>query len=412
MQKTLSLTAPLFIGLIMIMIGNGLQGTLLGVRANIEGFDTAMTGAVMSLYYVGYFLGCLFIPHYVSSVGHIRVFAAMASLASVTVLVHGVFPNPFFWGFIRLFTGFSYAGIFIVAESWLNNIATNKTRGKILGLYLFTCFGGLVLGQFLLNLSDPAHIELFILTSVLVSLSLIPISLSNRPSPEFHEPEHLSLRRLYIISPLGLTGALITGTASATMIGFAAVYATQMGMSYGQVALYIAIYLLGGALFQIPIGWLSDKIDRRATLISLSFISAILAFICYLTSQDIGVLFFFVTFLFGGTSLAIYGQCIAHTNDHLTHRQIISASSTLILLSGFGACFGPILASILMNIFGPEAFFLFLVGNFAAIYIFGIMRVQMRDPVPIEEQSEYIPVPTRSTPVMMQMATEDEPSKK
>jgi MFS family permease len=406
MHKALLNSWPLFFGLLLLMIGNGLQGTLLGVRATLEDFNMAAIGLIMSLYYVGYLMGSIYVPKFLTSVGHIRVFAALASLASATVLLHGIFLNEWLWGIIRIFTGFSYAGLYIVAESWLNNISTNKVRGKVVGIYMFITFGGMVLGQILLNLSDPGRIELFILTSVLVSFALIPISLSSRPVPEFEEPEHVSLKRLYIISPLGLFGAFSVGAITGIMFGIGAVYATDIGMSLGQVSTFMAVYILGGVLFQIPIGWLSDRFDRRVALIAVSFLTGILCIGCYFTSINPGLFLYLTTLLFGGLSLSLYGLCLAHTNDHLTQRQIIGAGSSLILINGAGACLGPILVSGLMQFFGPPAFFPLIFVFCLLIFSFGLLRVQLRDPVPIEEQGDYMAMPVRTTPIVMQIAEE------
>lgn len=407
MHKAIFSSWPLFFGLALMMVGNGLQGTLLGVRASLEGFDTTVTGLIMSLYYAGFLIGSYLVPKLVSGVGHIRVFAALASLASTTVLLHGLFPNEWIWAGVRILTGFSYAGLYIVVESWLNNMSTNKTRGKILGLYLFITFGGMALGQLFLNLADPQEMHLFVLTSVLVSMALLPISLSRRPAPDFDEPEHVSLRRLYIMSPLGLVGAFVIGLGNGTMFGLGAVFATEAGMSFVQVSTFMAIYIMGGVAFQIPIGWLSDHYDRRKILIIISLLSALSALVCFLTF-DQKALFYFSTFFYGGLSLTLYGLCLAHTNDHLTQRQILGAGASLILVNGAGACIGPLLTSVFMSITGTHSFFPMMSAVFALLFGFGILRTQMRDPVPLEEQSDYVAIPARTTPMVAQIVEEDE----
>ena len=267
MFKVLHNSWPLFFGIGLIMVGNGLQGTLLGVRATMEGFDTATIGLIMSLYYFGFLGGSYYVPKLMSRVGHIRVFAALASLASGTVLLHGLYPDPFLWAIIRAFTGFAYAGLYIVVESWFNNVSTSKTRGRIFGLYQLISYSGMVLGQFLLNFSDPAMIDLFVITSILVSIAIMPIALSSRPAPEFEEPDHLSLKRLFKISPFGLIGVFITGLGTGTLFGLGAVYATEIGMSIAQTSTFMAFFIVGGVVSQIPIGWLSDHFDRRIVMI-------------------------------------------------------------------------------------------------------------------------------------------------
>jgi len=246
MIKTITNSWPLFFGLALIMIGNGLQGTLLGVRASMEGFETVTIGLIMSLYYFGFLAGSYYVPKLVSNVGHIRVFTALASLASATVLIHGLIPEAWVWAPVRFLTGFAYAGLYIVVESWLNNQSTNKTRGTIFGIYQFIGFGGMAIGQYFLTFSDPGKIDLFIIASIMVSVALLPIALSSRPAPEFDEPEPLSLKKLYKISPFGLIGVFAVGFGTSALFGIGAVYATEMGMTLPQISTFMALFAFYG----------------------------------------------------------------------------------------------------------------------------------------------------------------------
>jgi len=396
---------PLFFGLALIMVGNGLQGTLLGVRASMEGFDAATIGFIMSLYYLGFLGGSIYVPKLVSGVGHIRVFTALASLASTTVLLHGVYPEPWFWAVIRIFTGFSYAGLYIVVESWLNNMSTNKTRGKIFGLYQVIGFGGMVIGQFFLNVADPGTITLFIITSILVSIALLPISLSSRPAPSFDEPDTLSLKRLYVISPLGLNGAFAMGVGTGVIFGIGAVYAKEIGMTLPQISTFMALYILGGVAAQIPVGWLSDRFDRRFVLIATTFLAGIVAIMCYFASGH-PYLLNFLFFFFGGLSLSLYGLSMAHINDHLTPRQYVGASASAILVNGAGAAIGPFGVSIVLSIFGTALFFPILAGVFLWFFAYGLYRTTKRDAVPMEDQGDYANMPVRATPISMTITEE------
>lgn len=388
------------------MVGNGLQGTLLGVRATIEGFDTTAIGLIMSLYYLGYMLGSYYVPKMVSRVGHIRVFTALASLASTTVLLHGLYPDPWLWSIIRAFTGFSYAGIYIVVESWLNDSSTNKTRGQTMSIYLLISNAGLIGGQFLLNIASPEQIDLFIITSVLVSLALLPISLSSRPAPAFNEPEPVSIKKLYKFSPLGLVGSFGIGITNGTMFSMGAVYAADMGLSLPQISTFMAVYILGGVIFQIPVGKLSDHFDRRKVIIFITLAAALVGFGCFLTSE-LGLIFLYLTlFVFGGLSLTIYGLCLAHTNDHLTPRQFVAASSSLILVNGVGSAIGPFTVSIFMAIMGIGYFFPVIAMAFLCISIYGFHRTHMRPSVPLEEQGDHIVMPPRPTPISMTITEE------
>ncbi len=219
MRTTIVASWALFLGIAMIMLGNGLQGSLLGLRATVEGFATATTGFVMSAYYVGFLLGSSLTPKLVKRVGHIRVFTALASMASAAVLLHAVFTTPAAWTAMRIVTGFSYAGLYVVAESWLNDRATNETRGQLLSVYMVIMVGGMGSGQLLLNVADPAGFELFILVSVLVSAALVPIALTAFAAPDFAAPSHVGVKQLYEISPLGVFGAFGTGIAHGAAFG-------------------------------------------------------------------------------------------------------------------------------------------------------------------------------------------------
>lgn len=405
MIRMLSTSWPLFFGLALIMIGNGLQGTLLGVRATIEGFETSTIGLIMSIYYIGFLAGSYYVPKMLSRVGHIRVFTALASLASATVLLHGLYPDPWLWAIIRGFTGFSYAGLFIVVESWLNNTATNKTRGKLFGVYQIITYGGMTMGQFLLNFADPAKIDLFIITSIMVSIALIPITLSTRPAPSFEEPDHLSLKQLFKISPLGLVGAFSTGICSGTLFGIGAVYASKIGMTLPEISTFIALFIFGGVASQIPIGWLSDRYDRRNVLIITSLLSAIVAILCLITSSHIALLYI-CTFLLGGFALPIYGLSLAHITDHLTPKQFVAGGASTILVNGMGAAIGPLTISLLMSSFGTNMYFISLSVVFMTLFIYGLYRSQKRPAVPMEEQGNYAPMPLRPTAISMNITEE------
>jgi len=390
----------LFVGLGMLMLGNGLQGSLLGIRAGQEAFATEATGLVMACYYVGLLSGAIVTPKVVGQVGHVRVFAALASTASTAALVHAVFVDPWVWGAMRLVTGFCYAGIYIVAESWLNDRSTNETRGTMLSVYMVVVLGGLAGGQLLLNLGDPNSFVLFVLASVLVSMALVPISVSVMPTPDFSAPEPLGLRKLYRTSPLGLFGSLGTGMANSALFSMGAVYAGAIGLTVSQIALFMSIAILGGMAFQWPIGRLSDKLDRRRVLTAVTFAAALAALLASLLPSGNVLALYAMIFLIGGMSFPMYSLCLAHTNDHLTPKQMVAASGTLMMVGGAGAIFGPIAVSLLMSGAGPQGFFTCVAVVHAAIGIFALYRMTRRAPVPLAEQGTTVPVTTTGyTPV-------------
>ena len=397
MKQTFSKTWPLFFGLGMMMIGNGLQGTLLGVRASIENFSVFTTGLIMSSYYFGFLVGSLQVPKLIANVGHIRVFAALASIASTTVLLHGVFVAPVIWFIVRAITGFAYAGLYLVVESWLNDASTNKNRGTILGAYMVVSFIGMTIGQALLNVADPSDVELFVITSILVSLALLPISLSRRPAPDFSVSEGISISTIWKRSPLGVLGIMLNGLAAACLFSIAPIFGIEIGLNTASISGMMIAFTMGSMIMQIPIAWISDRMDRRKVIISLAWLSAGTSALLFLISGEDTFLLFAVMALLGGLATPIYSQCISHVNDHLVPRQFVAASGTLLMMNGLGAAFGPLIVTTLMQIFGSHGFTGLLVISFATTSIFGIYRAFRTDAVPLEDQGDAIIMPARGS---------------
>jgi MFS family permease len=395
----------LFIGLGMLMLGNGLQNSLLGIRAGAESFTTETTGLIMAAYYVGLLAGAVVTPKVVGNVGHVRTFAALASTASTAALVYAVFVDPWAWGAMRMVTGFCYAGLYVVAESWLNDRATNETRGTLLSVYMVVLLGGMAASQYLLNVADPNSYVLFVLASALVSLALVPISVSVAPAPDFEAPEPLGLQALYRTSPLGMIGALGTGMANAAVYAMSPVYGSAVGLSVPQIAVFVSASIVGGMAFQWPIGRLSDKLDRRRVLTAVTFAAAAAAVLAGLAARTEPLGLYAMMFLVGGMSLPMYSLCIAHTNDYLTPKQMVSASGTLMMVGGAGAVFGPIAVSLLMGAMGSDGFFVCIGAVHAAIGVFALYRMLRRAPLPLEEQGASVPLasavsaPTATLPV-------------
>ena len=399
----------LFVGLGMLMLGNGLQNSLIGIRAGVEAFSTEATGLMMAGYYVGLLAGAIVTPKVVGNVGHVRTFAALASTASTAALVHAVFVDPWTWGAMRAVTGFCYAGLYVVAESWLNDRATNETRGTLLSVYMVVLLGGMAASQYLLNVADTNSYVLFVLASVLVSMALVPISVSVAPTPDFTAPEPLSLRQLYHISPLGMIGAAGTGMANAALYSMSAVYAGDLGLSVPQIAVFVSASIAGGMAFQWPIGRLSDKLDRRQVITAVTFAAMLAAVAASLAAVAAAagnpVPLYATIFLVGGMSLPMYSLCIAHTNDYLTPKQMIAASGTLMLVGGVGAVFGPIAVSLLMSQIGSNGFFVTIGVVHGAIGVFALYRMLRRAALPLEEQGASVPLastvgaPTATLPV-------------
>ena len=400
MLAAISSAWALLLGIALIMLGNGLQNTLLGVRATLEGFGTGVTGLVMTGYFVGFLAGSTIVPRLLANVGHIRVFAALASLASTAALVHTVFVTPVTWGLVRIATGFCFAGLYVVAESWINDAATNRTRGQLLSVYMIMVMGGMGSGQLLMVLSDPRGFELFVLVSVLISLALIPITLSVGRAPPFEAPESIGVRALFRASPLGVAGAFLIGIAHSALFAMGPVYATEIGLSVERVSLFIAAALFGGLVLQWPIGWLSDRYDRRRVIVAVAWAASGAASVAGVGGGGSYALLIVSTALLGGMSMPLYSLCGAHTNDHLTPRQIVAASATLVLVGGFGLVMGPSLAAALMQYAGPAGIFWLLALVHGCIGAYGLYRMMRREPVPLDEQRTYDPVSLRTSPIV------------
>ena len=395
----------LLLGLALLMLGHGLQGTLLGVRASMEGFATETTGLIMTGYFAGYAFGSTIVPRFVRHVGHVRVFAALASLASVAVLAHMVFVEPIPWLLMRLLTGFCFAGLYIVAESWINDVATNETRGKLLSVYMVVVMGGVSGSQLLLNIANPQGIELFVLISVLVSISLVPILLSASPAPAFATPSPIGLAELYRASPLGVVGSFATGLLQGSVFGMGAVFATNAGLTLQQVSWFMTALYLGAVLAQWPMGLLSDRLDRRKVILAASAASALGALAAVASGHASIYALLALALLYGGLSMPLYSLFIAYTNDYLSTEQRVAATARLVLLGGLGAAIGPVTCSLAMGQLGARGFFTFLATVHIIVAIFGLYRMTRRDAPPLDEQVSYPTLSPRTTSVMAAMAT-------
>jgi MFS family permease len=400
MLQEIKASWALLLGIGFIMVGNGLQGTLLGVRANIEGFSVFTTGIVMSFYFSGMLIGSILTPKLVARVGHIRVFAALASTASIAILLHSIYVNPFTWSAMRLVTGICFSGLFVVSESWLNDRASNENRGAILSAYMVVVTLGMGSGHLLLNLADPASTELFILISVIISFALVPILLTARPAPAFDQGESMSIFTLYKVSPLAVISNALTGVAHGTVFGLGAVYGLQKGFDTSLVALFMASFLWGGFLLQWPIGWLSDKYGRRGVMLINAMVAVVLCLLASIwdhTSSSYIPLIVIV----GGSVMPMYSLCIAYASDRLSPEQIVSASGAMVMAAGIGLSIGPIMVSFAMSTLGPDVYFIGVALAFVAIALAVLNSMRYREVTAedVEEQSPIVAAGVIGTPI-------------
>jgi len=376
----------LLLGFGILMLGDGLQGTLLAVRADLEGFSTTLTGLIMSTFYLGFLLGSILTPRLTIKVGHIRVFAAFAALSSAAILLHAIFVTVPVWIAMRLVSGFCFAGLYIVAESWLNDRASNETRGKLLSLYMVVTYVGVGAGQLLLNLADPLEYPLFILTSVLISIAVVPLLLSAGSPPTFQDSVRISLVQLYRLTPLGIVGMFAVGLVTATFFALGPVYAQRMGLGIKDISYFMAAAVLGTVLLQGPIGVVSDRFDRRKILTLVTILTAMAALLCIPATQHSTNALFLAVALFGGFAFPLYSVCIAYTNDHLNPNQMIAASGALVLVGGLGAVTGPVLFAMIMDRFGDQALFWSIAAVHGLMGLFAIYRMIRSAPIPLDKQ--------------------------
>ncbi len=415
MHKEVTRSWALFLGIGIIMIAHGLQMQVMGIRSVNENFNLITTGIFMSGYFVGYFLGSQTTPILVQKVGHIRVFAAFASLASLSALLAAVYVNPFMWTISRFITGISLVSCYIVAESWLNDRATNKNRGQLLSAYMIILFGGLAIGMLLLNVSDPNNFEPFILVSVLLSLALVPILLTKRSAPKFKKIGTISIRELYKISPLGTVSSFCTGLIHSAFFSLIAVYATTSNLTLFETSILLFIATIAGVIFQGPIGFFSDKYERRKVIVISTLFGAFFALIAIIFGGEnlqnmylsvklsfSKIIFFIAVGLYAGLALPLFSLNLAHTNDYVTKDKFVAAGGGIQLIFGIGAIIGPIFCSIFMDIFNINGFFIFLIISHLIIAVFGIYRMRVRESVD-NPDSTFTPVPATITPAGLEL---------
>lgn len=388
-ESALSATTALwalFFSLGVGMLSNGMMGPLLSIRAGMSGFTPETIGIVMTGYFAGFMFSSSITPNLLNRVGHIRVLAAFASLASVSPLIHAVIVDPYVWFAGRLMTGFSMAGIYIVVESWLNARATNENRGKLLSIYMIIMIGTWASGPLLLNLGHPLSFELFVLASALISISLIPILLAATPVPTFDTPEKLGPIALYRLAPLSFVTAFGGGIAAGALVGMAPTYGDLLGMSVAELSIFTTASLVGCVITQWPIGWLSDRLDRRLVMTGVIACAVVIALIGASSVHLPFLMQCVMITALSGMIFPIYSLSIAHANDRLTTRQMMAASSTLVLINGVGATAGPTTVSFFIGHLSLPGFYVFFAGLFTVLGAFALYRIVSRPPVALEDQ--------------------------
>ena len=406
MFNAIAAISALLLAAAILFAGNGLQGTLLAVRADLEGFPTALIGVLMSSYFAGFILGCRFNPRFIKSVGHIRTFVALASIASASTLLHPLFVNIVAWAFLRGVTGFCFAGLVMIIESWLNERATNADRGRLLSVYRIVDLSATVAGNAMLAIANPLGFELFALTSILISLALVPVALTRSAAPRPVQTARLNLPKLLKVSPVAAIGAPLVGLGNAAFWAVGPVYAQKIGYDKSVIAAFMSTVIIGAAALQWPLGWLSDRTDRRLVMSGAAILGAAAAIALSQFGSQSELMLLSLGALFGAFVIPMFGLTAAHANDHAEPGAAVETAAGLLLLHGCGAVVGATLGGVVMSAFGASAVF-FYIGCvyivFASVVLYRIMR---RAPVAEGQKTPFVPVPKNAAPTVFEINEE------
>lgn len=390
MVSILKSIGALLVSAAILLAGGGLLGTLVAVSAQMNGFSIASIGFLTSCYFAGFIGGCLGTPHLVKRVGHVRVFAALSALLAASALTHALAVNVPTWAVLRVFTGFSFAGLYMLIESWINEQSPNDKRGQVLAIYRMVDLGALTIGQFLLTTADPKGFTLFSLVAIFVCIAIFPISVSTSKAPLAVTETKLNIKKLMVVSPLAVVGCVAVGLTSGAFWGVAPVFVQELGHPIIIVSAFMSIVIAAGALMQWPIGWLSDKLGRRKVMIFTAVGSASAGIFLW-QYADISLTFLMIGgALYGAFAMQLFGLAAAHANDYAEPHEFVTISGGLFLTYGMGSVIGPSIAPIVMSAAGPPAMFAYTASVHVLLAVYAIYRITQR--ASPEESPDYIQV--------------------
>ncbi|HVP83620.1 MAG TPA: MFS transporter [Rhizomicrobium sp.] len=403
MGKHLYPVAAILLATFIFLTGNGLLGTVTPVRAHLEGFSDLAIGFMGSAYYAGFFIGCFVGPRLLLRVGHSRTFAVAAGLAAATAIAQPLIVNEVFWTLIRAGIGFSAANLYMVIESWLNDRATNETRGRIFASYLTVNYTGLIVGQALLIAGGAKSFSLFNLSAIFYALCLIPMGLTRLPQPKPAPIPKLRPGRLFAVAPVGVMGCIVVGLANGAVWTLAPVYAQAHNLHQGLLAAFMCAFALGGAIVQVPVGRISDHMDRRIVLVIVALLAAASGVaLAYLGGRDVTRNLILVT-IFGMTALPCYGLSVAHTNDRLPRETFVEASATLLLVNSLASVLGPILAALVTDRVGTQALFYYTATIHVAFALYTLYRIRKMEPAADIYRDTFSPMPQQASPAALEL---------
>ena len=383
-----------------LLAGNGLHGLLMPLRGAAEGFSTGQLGLLGTGWATGFVLGCLTAPIVVRRVGHIRAFACSAACAAIIILLNGLFVIPLAWIFLRVGSGFFLAGAFMIIESWLNERATNESRGVIFAVYMTVSYLGITAGQLGVGAGDPLTTTLFMAGAILFSFAVLPTALSTAASPKPLTRVSIDLPALFSNSPVAFLTVLLVGVVNGSFGTLAAVWGTRIGLSTPLIALMMSITVVSGAITQLPAGRISDKTDRRYVIIALALGAALAGIAIVVMKPDDAFLVLFLTGIYGALNYPLYGLAVAHANDYADAGDFVAVSGGLLLLYGAGTMLGPLAGSAAVTALGPEAVFVVTAASHALIAGWAFFRTYKRAPIPesVRESFKNVPAHPATTP--------------
>lgn len=388
-MTALAPVSALLFSVSLLLMGNGLQGTLLPVRGNLEAFTNIDLGLLGTAYFLGFTFGCMHGPLLVRRSGHIRAYLAMTSLASVVALLHSLYVDPVGWWALRAITGYCFAVLYIVIESWLNARSDNNTRGTIFSIYTAINLTVITAGQMMLSLADPRTFSLFALAAILVSLAALPIAFTGSASPEQPEFVRPRIGRLFRISPVGVAGCFAVGLANGSFWALGPVFAQNEGFDLNEIAVFMSAVVLGGALAQWPLGSLSDRMDRRIVIVIAAAIAMLAAVVMMVIPVADKMLLVLTGAVFGAGAFPLYALAVAHANDYADARQSVEVSSGLLLVYGVGAAIGPLFASMWREVIDAPTLFYFTASVHILLIAYVVWRMAQRMPAGPEQRVTF-----------------------
>ena len=393
-MRTLISFAALFLSVILLQLSTGGVGPLDAMSGLALDFTTAEVGLLGSAHFVGFFIGCWWAPRLMGTVGHSRAFAAFTAAGAIGLLAHMLIIDPYAWSLMRIASGVCVAGCYTVIESWINAKVTNETRGRSMGAYRVADIGASLVAQLMIGVLEPASYISYNILAILCCASLLPLTLTRVPAPEIPQAPRLRPGLAWACSPLAVAGVIVAAVSGASFRMVGPVFGQRMGLELDQIAYFLALYVLGGALAQIPVGWLSDRHDRRHVLLWLS-VAAIASCAITVLTADIDTLTLMLTaMLFGLTSFPIYSVASAHAHDHAESHQRVELSAALMFWYAVGAIAAPLAASGLIATFGGDAMFAMIAAAHAALIGFGLVRMRKRPTT--AQRTRYVYAPRTS----------------